>query len=141
MLQFELFTAVPVAPERLWALVGDVRRIPEWTDADHVMQPPEPPLEVGARFTTVDAGRELRWVVITVADRLIEAKTDDGPCGRFGVGVRVAPDPIGSRLILAGLLDPSGSRVRARVQHLPALRSRAERWADLALRAVAAVDE
>jgi hypothetical protein len=134
MLQFELFTAVPVSPERLWALVGDLRRVPEWTDAERILHAPEPPLEVGARFTTVDGGRELRWVVITVANRLIEVKTDDGPWGRFGVGVRVAPDPVGSRLILAGLLDPAGSRLRARLRHLPSLRARTERWADLALR-------
>jgi hypothetical protein len=136
MLPFELFTAIPVAPDVLWTLVGDLRRVPEWTDADRVIGAPEPPLEVGARFTSVDAGRELRWVVITSAERLWEVKTDDGPCGRFGVGLRVAPDPIGSRLILAGLLDPAGSRLRARMQHLPALRARMERWADLVPRAL-----
>jgi hypothetical protein len=136
MLQFELFSAIPVSPDELWALVGDLRRLPEWTDADRVIDPPsELPPSVGDRFTTVDGARELRWVVITSGPRLLEVKTDDGPCGRFGVGFRVAADPVGSRLILAGLLDPARGTLRGRLVDLPALRARSERWTELALRA------
>lgn len=136
LLQFEMFSTVPCPPEELWALVGDLRRLPEWTDADRVHAAPEPPVEVGARFATETAGDRVDWVVITSLERLVEIKTDDLPAGRFGVGVRVAPDPLGSRLILAGMLDPARSAVRARLVDLPALRGRLDRWADKAVRAV-----
>lgn len=135
LLQFEMFTTARCSPDVLWALVGDLRRIPEWTEADAVLAAPEPPVEVGARFTTQAGEQRLEWVVITAAERLIEVKTDDLPAGRFGVGVRVAPDPLGSRLILAGMLDPARGRLRARVLDLPALRSRMDRWSDVAVRA------
>jgi hypothetical protein len=133
VLQFEMFTAGLMGPDALWGLVGDLRRVAEWTDAEGVSDAPAAPA-VGDRFRTVDGGRELGWVVITAADRLLEVKTDDCPAGRFGVGVRVAPDPVGSRLIVAGMLDPVGSRLRARTIELPALRRRCERWVDTALR-------
>jgi hypothetical protein len=133
-LQFEMFAAGMMSPDDLWALVGDPRRVAEWTDAEELVSAPEPPFEVGDRFTTRDGARELRWVVITTGDKLLEVKTDGCDAGRFGVGVRVAADPIGSRLILAGMLDPVSGRIRARSLELPALRRRCERWVDTALR-------
>jgi hypothetical protein len=139
VLQFEMFTTGMLPADDLWSLVGDLRRIPEWTDADEVLSEPEPPVEVGSRFVTVEGGRRLEWVVITAAPRLLEVKTDGCAVGRFGVGVRVIPDPVGARLIVAGMLDPSGSRLRARAVDLPALRRRCERWSDLALRAARGV--
>jgi hypothetical protein len=136
LLQFEMYSTVPCAPDELWALVGDLRRLPEWTDADHVHAAPEPPVEVGARFATETRGDRLDWVVITSLERLVEIKTDDLPAGRFGVGVSAVPDPLGARLILAGMLDPARSTLRARLVDLPALRARLDRWSDLAVRAL-----
>lgn len=136
LLQFEMFSTVPCTPDELWALVGDLRRLPEWTDADRVLSAPEPPVEVGARFTTETGSDGLTWVVITSLERLLEIKTDDLAAGRFGVGVRVVPDPVGSRLVLAGMLDPARSTLRARLVDLPALRARLDRWSDLAVRAL-----
>lgn len=137
MLQFELFSSVPCQPERLWELVGDPARLPEWTDVDELQQPPEPPVAVGSRFTTLDAGRQLAWVVITCEEHLWEAKTDDSACGRLGIGVRVAPDTHGSRLVLAAMLEPAASTLRARLVEVPRLRARLDRWSAAASRAVA----
>lgn len=134
MLQFELFASVPCPPEQLWELVGDPDRLPEWTDAEELTLRPEPPLAVGSRFTTVDGHHRLAWVVITCEDHLWEAKTDDSACGRLGVGVRVAPDPHGSRLVLAGMLEPAGSMLRARLVDVPRLRTRLDRWSAAATR-------
>jgi hypothetical protein len=134
LLQFEMFSAGMVSPDDLWALVGDPARAAEWTDADEVVMVPEPPIAVGTRFRTREGGRELEWVVITAAERLLEVKTDGCDAGRFGVGVRVVDDPVGARLILAGMLDPVGGRIRARTVELPSLRRRCERWVDTALR-------
>ncbi len=137
VLQFEMFATGIHPPDDLWALVGDPARAAEWTDADTVTSVPEPPLEVGSRFATTDGGRTLDWVVITVGPRLLEVKTDGCTAGRFGVGVRVTPDPIGCRLIIAGMLDPAGGRLRARSVDLPALRRRCERWSERALKVAA----
>ena len=101
-----------------------------------MLSPPEPPLEVGARFRTRDGERHLDWVVITVGERLIEAKTDGCEVGRLGFGVRVTADPAGSRLVMAGMLDPAHGRLRARTVDLPSLRRRCERWMDVAVRSV-----
>lgn len=133
-LQFEMFATARTAPEVLWEVVGEPLRLPEWTDADEVVQPPPRPIEVGGRFVTRDGDRELEWVVITAAPRLLEVKTDACPAGRLGLGVHVQPDSLGARLIVAGMLDPRGRRLRARTVDLPALRRRCERWSDQALR-------
>lgn len=136
MLQFEVFSSVPDEPERLWEVVGDPDRLPEWTDADHLPVRPEPPVALGSRFETLDGGRRLTWTIITWEPRLWEAKTDDSDCGRLGLGVRVATDPLGSRLVLAGLLEPAGSMVRARLVDGPRLRARLDRWSTAAARLV-----
>lgn len=136
MLQFELFAAAPVDPARLWALVGDLARLPEWTDADAIEGAPDVPA-IGDRFTTLDGDRLLRWVVITSQPRLLEAKTDTA-CGRLGVGVSVAADPAGSRLVLAGLLDASVPAWRARLLEVPRLRRRFDAWSARAVRAATA---
>jgi hypothetical protein len=137
MLQFELFASVPCPPEKLWDLVGDPDRLWEWTDAEALAVRPEPPVAVGSRFATVEAGRRLGWVVITCEDHLWEAKTDDSHCGRLGIGVRVAPDAHGSRLVLAGMLEPAGSLLRARLVDVPRLRARLDRWSAAATGLVA----
>ena len=148
-MQFEVYAVAPGAPQRLWELVGDPSRFHEWTDADVVEGPPEPPHQVGQRFATVDGGRRRGWVVITTDERLLEIKTDDTDCGRLGIGIRVAGDPLGARLILAGLLDPVGTdqdrggsagqarrRALARLVHVPRTRARFDRWSARAVRAV-----
>jgi hypothetical protein len=133
-LQFEMFSAGMLSPDDLWELVGDLSRVAEWTDADDVLDAPaRRPYAVGDRFATTDGGRRLDWVVITSEDRLLEVKTDGCDAGRFGVGVRVVSDPIGARLILAGMLDPVGGRIRARSLEVPSLRRRCERWVHTAL--------
>lgn len=137
MLQFEVFSSVPSEPERLWEVVGDPDRLPEWTDVDHLAVAPEPPVAVGSRFETVADQRHLTWVVITCEDGLWEAKTDESECGRLGIGARVAPDPVGARLVLAGMLEPAGSMLRARLVDVPRLRARLDRWSTAAARVVA----
>lgn len=134
MLQFEQFAPSNAPPAQLWSLVGAVARLPEWTDVTAVEDAPGAPA-VGDRFTTLEGERVLRWVVITSDSRLLECKTDT-PCGRLGIGVSVRPEGEGSRLILAGLLDPSGPGWRARLVEVPRLRRRFDAWSTRALRVV-----
>jgi hypothetical protein len=131
-LRFEMFAAGPVKPEDLWAVVGDPRRLSEWTDAERVEHAPEPPLTTGTAFATVDGRRRLEWRLITVEQRLIEAVSQT-PIGQVAVGARVVREPGGARLILAAAIDPAGSRLRARLLHMPALRGRMDRWVHRAL--------
>lgn len=134
MLRFELFAVAPVDAGQLWALVGDPSRLPEWTDATAVEGAVQAP-GVGEQFSTLEGERVLRWTVITSEARLLEAKTDT-PCGRLGVGVSARADDAGSRLVLAGLLDPSVPRWRARLVEVPRLRRRFDAWTTRAVRAV-----
>lgn len=136
LLQFEVFATVPGDAAAVWALVSDPARLPEWTDAEDVPEAPAPPLALGSRFATVDGDRRLEWVVITSEPYLLEAKTDQSACGRLGFGVRVSDDPHGTRLVLAGLLDPAVLGLRARMVDVPRLRARLDRWADAAARVV-----
>ena len=131
-LQFEIFASSPTTPEALWDVVGTLSRLPEWTDAGEVADPPSVPA-VGDTFTTLHRDRRLVWTVITAETWLVEARADTA-CGRLGVGVRVAPDPGGSRLILAGMLRPSVGRLRARALELPRLRRRFDEWTTRAVR-------
>jgi hypothetical protein len=126
MLAFELFAFSPTTPEVLWAVVGDLSRLPAWTDAERV-NPPTGSVEEGATFETHQGGETLTWTVITTEPWLLEAKADTA-CGRVGIGVRVAPDTGGSRLVIAGMLKPSAGTVRARLVDLPRLRRRCDAW-------------
>jgi hypothetical protein len=134
-LQFELFAASPTTPERLWDVVGDLSRLPEWTDAD-AGGGVDDGVGVGDTFTTVDGDRQLVWTVITAEPRLLEARADTAS-GRVGVGLRVAADPGGSRLVVAGMLKPSVNRLRARLIELPRLRRRLDAWSTRAVRVAA----
>ena len=132
MLQLEVFAAAPVPPAALWALVGDLARLPEWTSATTVADLPAEPA-LGATFTTRQDGETLVWTLITVEPQLLEAKADTA-CGRVGIGARVVPDPAGSRLILAGMLRPTVGAVRARLVEGPRLRRRFDEWCAAAVR-------
>lgn len=132
VLEFELFAASPTSPEALWALVGELGRLPEWTDATGCADLPSEPRE-GATFVTLHGDQRLEWTLITAEPRLLEAKADTA-CGRLGIGVRVAPDPHGSRLVLAGALKPSVGALRARTIELPRLRRRFDDWSTRAVK-------
>lgn len=133
-IRFEVFAAGTAAPGEVWALVGDPARLPEWTDADAVEV--EGPLAPGATVVTRDRGRRLAWTVSTLEPRLLELATDL-PDGRLGIGVRVLRDPLGSRVVLAGGLDPATRRARwsFRLLGAPSLRRRFDRWSQRAVRA------
>lgn len=133
-IRLEVFAAGSAAPDDVWALVGDPRRLPEWTDADTVELTGS--LEPGATVVTRDAGRRLVWTVATVEPRLLELVTNL-PGGRLGIGVRVLRDALGSRVILAGALDPASAQARwkFRLSGAGKLRRRFDRWSQHAVRA------
>ena len=118
-----------VAPaERVWAVVGDPRRLREWTGVD-LLEPPER-WEEGAQIVTGDPGPRT-WTVISVGQRGVEL-VGDTPRGRLGIGVRViaaGAGAAGCRVVFAARLDPSGPTLGARLRDLPSLRRRFDRWA------------
>lgn len=136
----ELFATGAVPPEDLWAVVGDVRRLPEWTDADRVERVEPDPVEVGTELEVVVAGHSRVWRVLTADTRVLEA-TSTAPRGPVGLGVRVVRERSGSRLVLAATFPPMGglSALRVRVVDAPRLRRRFDRWTRVALELAAAV--
>lgn len=133
--RFELFAAGPARPEDVWALVGDLCRLPEWTDAERVEVHGDRPDEAGGEVTTAEGDRRLDWTVTTRQRRLVELSTTM-PRGRLGLGARVLPDPLGSRVVLACAFDADtrASRFRFWLIDGPALRRRFDRWASSAVR-------
>ena len=129
---FEIFAAGNAPPDAVWEVVGNPRRLPEWTDADRVIRVEPEPMEVGAIIATEDRGRVLTWKVVTFGNRTLEAVTDV-PRGRLGLGVRVVRDGAGSRIVLAGVLRSSRNPLRAGLVDVPALRRRFDRWSRAAL--------
>lgn len=87
---------------------------------------------VGQEFRITGDGAPSQWSVISTGARVVEV-VGDTPCGRLGLGVRVIGVTGGadrrSRVVFVGRLEPSGSSLRARVIHVPALRRRFDRWA------------
>lgn len=133
MRSLELYAVGGAPPDQLWALVGDPTRLPEWTDATSVEV--SGPVAVGTTLTTRDAERILEWRITTAEQRLLEVVTTL-PRGELGIGVRVARDPYGSRLILAAGFTPA-DRVADLgwfLRGAPALRRRFDRWTRAALR-------
>jgi hypothetical protein len=130
----EVYTAAPAPPETLWHVVGDLRRLPEWTDADRVEDAPETPA-VGDLLTTVAGGQRMTWRVATAEPRLLELVAH-ARGGVLGLGASVLADPTGARLILAGAFEPAGraAAVRFRLRGRAALRARFDRWATAAVR-------
>lgn len=137
--RFELFAAGRARPEDVWALVGDLHRLPEWTDAERVEVRDDRPDQAGGEIVTAEGDRRLDWTVTTRQRRLVELSTTL-PRGRLGLGVRVLPDPLGSRVVLACAFEPSTRAARFRFLLLdgPALRRRFDRWASSAVRAAPA---
>lgn len=131
--RYELFATGSASPDDLWALVGTPSRLPEWTDVRQV-EVGATPVEAGTPVTVTENGQTLRFTITTLEDRLIEgiAETDRG---RFGIGIRVVRDPLGSRLILAGFHEPEGTldAWRIRLGTAPAVRRRFDAWAERAL--------
>lgn len=119
-------------PDAVWAVVGNPRRLPDWTDVTGVESVNPEPVQVGTEVVTVGDDGVRSWLVTTAEPRLLELEADT-PRGRFGLGCRVALDQRGSRLILAARLDASG--LRAQLLEGPALRRRLDRWCNAALEA------
>src|SRR5680860_359654 len=130
----ELFASAAVKPEALWALVRDVRRLPEWTDADEVLTveppatsppptspppPPSPPsprspdldVAVGTTVVTRDGPRRLSWTVTAREPRVLELGTTLEH-GRLGIGVSVVREAMGARarIVLASAYQPDTRR-------------------------------
>lgn len=136
---FELYATGIAAPEDTWAVVGDPRRLPEWTDVQRVERIDPEPVRVGTELVIVADGGSWTWRIVTVDMRLLEATTQL-PDGQLGIGLRVARDPLGARLVVAGSYQPTGRLAAARVRLLtvPALRRRFDRWTHTALRIASA---
>jgi len=136
--RFEVYAAGAADPAAVWALVSDLARLPDWTDADAVEDLPDEPARVGTTFATRVGRRRVDWRVRTLDRRLVEAAAFL-PGGVLGVGAGVFPDPLGSRLVLAGAFAPTSRAARLRYGLLggPDLRRRFDRWGPRALRAAA----
>jgi len=160
----ELFASAAVKPEALWALVRDVRRLPEWTDADEVLTveppatsppptspppPPSPPsprspdldVAVGTTVVTRDGPRRLSWTVTAREPRVLELGTTLEH-GRLGIGVSVVREAMGARarIVLASAYQPdtTAAALRFRIAGAAGLRRRFDAWTRRALRAAAA---
>lgn len=134
----EQYALSVATPDELWLLVGNPRRLPEWTDADEVSEvDPEPPAP-GGRFVTRVGRNRAEWTVNNFEPYLFEAVTAVSD-GRLGIGVRVLADRSGSRLVLAGAYRPAGRAARLRFQLVGCrrLRARFDRWSAAALRLAA----
>lgn len=137
--RFEMFASGTVAPDALWAVVGDPWRLPEWTDVESVAHVRPDPPQVGTQVETVEAGTVRLWRVVTREPRLFEMTTTTER-GDLAIGCRVVRDNRGgSRVILAAGLERTG--LRTRLLDVPALRRRMDRWAHNALRVAAVPPE
>lgn len=130
-LRVERFAACAASVEELWALVGDLTRLDEWTDAALVTAPPR--WHEGAAATIALAGREHTWRVLTLRERTWELVAELEQ-GRVGAGCHVVDEGARTRLVLVATLAPAGSRWKARTVELPAMARRLERWAAAAVR-------
>lgn len=125
--RLEIFAAGWAKPDDVWALVGNPRRLPEWTDVEAVEKVDPEPVEVGSQLVLRHGGQAQTWEVTTFRPRLLEAVTVL-PAGRLGVGVRVLTDPMGSRVVLAAAFAPADRL--ASLRFLVAGRSRMRRMFD-----------
>jgi hypothetical protein len=127
--RFEIFASGPAEPDQVWALVGNPRRLPEWTDVEGVERVDAEPIEVGSQLVVRYAGQISTWEVTTFQPRLLEAVTSLER-GRLGIGVRVLADPVGSRVVLAAAFAAADRMAAAGFLLLagPRLRRRFDRW-------------
>ena len=137
--RFEMFHSSSVSSDALWAVVGDLWRLPEWTDVESVADISAEPPGVGTEVETVEAGTTRLWRITTWEPRLYEMVTQTER-GDVGFGCRVVRDNRGgSRIVLAaGLQAPTmAKRLRARLLDGPSLRRRMDEWARDAVRVAA----
>ena len=137
--RFEMFHTGSVSSDALWAVVGDLWRLPEWTDVESVADVRPEPVTVGTEVETVEAGTTRLWRITTWEGRLYEMRTDTER-GEVGFGCRVVRDNRGgSRIVLAAGLEAPGfaGALRARVLDGPSLRRRMDEWARDAVRVAA----
>lgn len=130
-LRVERYAACAASVAELWALVGDLARLDEWTDATLVAAPPR--WQEGAAATIALDGRERTWRVLTLRERTWELAAELEQ-GRVGAGCHVVGEGARTRLVLVATLAPAGSRWKARTVELPAMARRLERWAAAAVR-------
>lgn len=139
-INFEMFATSSVSSDALWAVVGDLWRLSEWTDVESVANVRGEPPAVGTEVETVESGTTRLWRVTTWERRLYEMRTMTER-GEVGFGCRVVRDARGgSRLILAAGVEGDGfvGGLRARLLDVPSLRRRMDTWAHDALRVAAA---
>lgn len=131
----EIFAIGQAQPDEVWALVGNPRRLPEWTDVESVEQVDPEPVVVGSQLVVRHDGQTRSWEVTTFRPRLLEAVTAL-PRGRLGIGVRVLTDPIGSRVVLAGAFARADrlSGLGFLLVGRPRLRRRFDQWSQQAVR-------
>lgn len=133
--RLEVFATGRAQPDEVWALVGNPRRLPEWTDVTAVEKVEPEPIEIGSRLLVAHSDATQMWEVTTFQPRLLEAVTTLER-GRLGIGVRVATDPLGSRLVLAAAYAPADrmAGLRFALAGGPRLRHRFDRWSQAAVR-------
>lgn len=134
-LQVERYVACTADVAEVWALVGDLSRLEEWTDARLLAAPAA--WQEGATATIELDGQPATWQVLTWQATTWELVATL-PTGRFAAGCHVAGEGVRTRLVLAATLEPAGSRWKARTVEVPLLARRLERWAGAAVAALAA---
>ena len=135
-LTIDQYAEFVASADQLWSIIGEPRRLPEWTDVVSVRNADALDGWEAATTVTVREREETTWQVISLGQRVVEVSGATS-CGQLGIGVRVialrAPDAgttgPGCRVVFVGRLEPSGSEIRARLRDLPALRRRFDRWA------------
>ena len=141
MVRTEVYAVGRMNGDRLWAVVGDLWRLAEWTGADLVRAVDPEPVDVGTVVATVEDGQARTWRV-TTESRWLREMESPRPAGVLSLGYRVVRDPLGCRLILAAGLEREDGRrlsglaaLRSRMIDLPSLRTQLDRWSRDALRA------
>ena len=135
-LEVDQYAEFAVPPDTLWSVIGDPRRLDEWTGSS-IVDPPEVWTvgeSVTVRATRTQGGTSTRdgeegsWEVISVGQRVVEARGETS-CGRLGIGVRVIGASPGSRVVFVAQLEPNRGMLQARLRDVPALRRRFDGWA------------
>jgi uncharacterized protein YndB with AHSA1/START domain len=110
---FELERHIGRAPERVWNILSDVRRTPEWYDAiTRVVPLGETPTGTGAQFEivrTLPGGQAVNVVEITdyAVDERFTLTSRTGPTP-FSYRYELTPNEAGTRLVLLGDISAEG---------------------------------